>query len=83
MSQIPLFSGMQQGNIPESVPEGLSKTQFVILRQLKAGVKNPKEIGKRLSMDKKDIESQIDDLKAKGYVTKDNKLTTKSMDILY
>lgn len=42
MSQIPLFSGMQQGNIPESVPDGLSKTQFVILRQLKAGGKEPK-----------------------------------------
>lgn len=73
--------GAQPG-VPETLPPDLTKSQYVILRSYRQGYKNPKEIGKALSMDKKEVETQTSSLVKNGYLTNDNKLTAKALDHL-
>jgi len=41
-----------------------------------------KDIAKQNNMENKDIEKEIDTLKSNGYVTKNNKLTSKAVELL-
>jgi hypothetical protein len=84
MMNVPnLMQGMSaSGGVPEALPADMSKSQFAILRSYRHGYKNPKEVSKALSMDRKDVDAQTSALVSKGYITKDNKLTSKALDIL-
>jgi len=82
---MPFFNAMQgqsQSAVPENLPNDITRTQYVILKQYRNGVGNPKEVAKRLSMDKKEVEKETAALKTNGYLTKKTKLTTKSMELL-
>jgi DNA-binding MarR family transcriptional regulator len=68
--------------IPETLPSDLTKSQFVILRSYRQGLKGPKEIGRALSMDRKEVEMQTNSLVQNGYLTGGNKLTAKGLDLL-
>ena len=54
----------------------------MFLKSIQQGNKKSKEIEKMLSMDKKEIEKEIPVLKTNGYITKDNKLTSKGLEVL-
>lgn len=64
------------------LPSDMTKVQHMILTQLRAGVRNPKHIEQMLSMDRKEVERDIEILIANGYVTKDKKLTSKGLEVL-
>ena len=80
--QMPFFSAMQQNSMPENLPADITKAQFVVLRQFRMGTSKPKDIAKRLSMEKSEVEREINLLKGNAYLTKNNKLTGKSMELL-
>jgi len=70
-------------SMPEKkLPEDITASQFVILKQSRMGNSKPKIIAKNLSMDKKDVDNQVSILKSNGYLTVKGKLTTKAMDLL-
>jgi predicted transcriptional regulator len=60
----------------------ITRSQFVVLRCYRQGLKNPGEIGKSLSMDGTAIETETSVLTTNGYLTKDKKLTTKAMELI-
>ena len=70
------------GNIPEKLPSDLTKVQYMILKSFQQGYKNSKDIAKQNNMEKKDVEKEIDVLKSNSYVTKNNKLTSKAVELL-
>ena len=70
------------GNIPEKLPSDMTKTQYMILRSFQQGHKKSKDIAKQNNMENKDVEKEIDVLKSNGYVTKNNKLTSKAVELL-
>ncbi|MDA4116774.1 MAG: hypothetical protein OK455_00320 [Thaumarchaeota archaeon] len=71
-----------QGGMPASLPPDITKSQLVVLRCYRQGYKKPKDIGKSLSMDSKEVEKEAQTLVANGYLTKDSKLTSKAMELL-
>ena len=76
-----MMGGVQpasQGNLPSDI----SRSQFIVLRLYRQGYKSTKDISKSLSMDKNEVEKEVRVLRANGYLTKDNKLTSKAMDLL-
>jgi hypothetical protein len=75
------MTGMQMG-VPESLPLDITKSQYIVLRSYKQGCKNPKEVSRSLSIDRKEAEGMTSQLISNGYMTKDNKLTGKSLGIL-
>src|SRR6267143_71101 len=70
------------GNIPEKLPSDITKIQYMILRSFQQGYKKSKEIAKQNNMENKDVEKEIDVLKSNGYVTKNNKLASKAVELL-
>ena len=64
------------------LPEDITASQFVILKQARMGNSKPKNIAKTLSMDKKDVETQLNTLRTNGYLTSNSKLTPKGMDLV-
>ncbi len=82
---IPNFMGGMMGAqaaVPGSLPPDITKSQFVLLRSYRQGYKNSKEVSRALSMDKKEVDAQTSALVSNGYMTKDNKLTSKALEIL-
>jgi hypothetical protein len=71
-----------QSGFPQTLPPDLTKSQFVILRSHRQGYRGSKQISKALSMDRKEVEAQTATLVTNGYLTKDNKLTAKGLDLL-
>ena len=69
-------------NVPEKLPGDITKVQYMILRSFHQGSANPKDIEKYLSMDRKEIGKERDVLIANGYLTKNDKLTSKGLDVL-
>ena len=83
LGNMPFFPGMQQqGSVPENLPQDITKTQFIILRQFRNNSAKAKDIAKSLSMDRKDVEAHISTLKSNGYLTNKGKLTSKAMELL-
>ncbi len=70
------------GNIPEKLPSDITKIQYMILKSFQQGYKKSKDIAKQNNMENKDVEKEIDVLKNNGYVTKNSKLTSKSVELL-
>jgi hypothetical protein len=71
-----------QASIPVTLPSDISRSQFIVLRCYRQGVKNSNDIGRMLSMDKDAIETETSSLTSSGYLTKDRKLTTKGLEVL-
>lgn len=80
---MPGMMGMQAGAAAPSreLPSDLTKSQFVLLRSYRQGYKNPKEVAKALTMDRKEVESLTSGLVSSGYLTRENKLTSKSLEL--
>lgn len=74
------FQGLSMPRTMAAIPEGMSKAQFLILSSYRQGQRNPKNIAKMLSMDKKSVEEQTRALQTNGYLTRDKKLTTKGLE---
>jgi hypothetical protein len=75
-------AGQLWGGIPEALPQDLTKSQYVILRLIRGGQTKTGDIAKGLSMEKNDVTKAVDALKANGYLSGKNKLTTKGLDVL-
>jgi hypothetical protein len=75
-------TGGAMGGLPESLPQDLTKSQYVILRTIRNGQTKIGDIAKSLSMDKRDVENGVSTLKNNGYLSSKNKLTTKGLDVL-
>lgn len=73
--------GMQTAAAARQLPSDITKSQFVLLNSYKQGYKNSKEVAKSLSMDKKDVQRMTEELVSAGYLTKENKLTEKSLGL--
>jgi hypothetical protein len=71
-----------QASIPATLPSDISRSQFIVLRCYRQGMKNSNDIGRMLSMDKDAIETETSSLTSSGYLTKDRKLTTKALEVL-
>jgi hypothetical protein len=78
-SQMP---GMNYQSMPRSIPQDMSRSQYLILATYRNGENKAKNVAKALSMDRKAVEEQTTSLQRNGYLTKDNKLTAKGLDIL-
>jgi hypothetical protein len=71
-----------QAATPVALPADITKSQFVVLKCYRQGLKNSKEIGKTLSMDKNEVEKETATLKLNGYLSKDSRLTSKAIEVL-
>lgn len=60
----------------------MTMSQFTILSTYRRGGRKPKDVAKILSMDKKAVENETNIRRGNGYLTKDNRLTTKGLNIL-
>ena len=74
-------SGMAATTTARELPSDITKPQFALLSSYRQGYKNPKEVAKALSMDKKEVERMTDSLVSSGYLTKESKLTEKSLGL--
>jgi hypothetical protein len=70
------------GNMPEKLPSDITKIQYMILKSFQLGHTKSKDIAKQNNMENKDMEKEIDILKNNNYVTKNNKLTSKAVELL-
>lgn len=70
------------GSAARTLPKDMTNAQFTILSTYRRGTRKPKDIAKALSMDKKSVENETNILRQNGYLTKDNKLTTKGLNTL-
>jgi hypothetical protein len=83
-----IMPGMMMGTVAagaaatvaRELPSDITKPQFA-LNSYRQGHKNPKEVAKALSMDKKEVERMTNSLVSSGYLTKENKLTEKSLGL--
>jgi|GEM_PF-3633091 len=75
------FANVRQIGMPD-LPKDMSKAQYMILSSYRQGQKNPKNVAKMLSMDKKSVAEQTRMLQSNGYLTRDNKLTAKGLENL-
>jgi len=84
MMNVPnMMQGMNASSgVPGMLPADITKSQFVILRTYRQGYKSPKDVSKALSMDRKEVDSQTSALVSNGYITRDNKLTSKALELL-
>ncbi|MCL4436429.1 MAG: hypothetical protein M1503_03355 [Thaumarchaeota archaeon] len=80
-NQMPWMSA-QGTSTPKNLPADMTKSQFTVLQKYSEGQKNPKNVAKILSMDKHEVEKETETLRANGYLTKDNKLTSKGMEVV-
>lgn len=69
-------------NAPANLPADITRSQFVVLRSYRRGLKNSKEIADAISMDRAEVDTETSALVANGYLTKDIKLSIKAMDLL-
>jgi hypothetical protein len=80
-----LHSQMMNMNVQravQNIPQDMTKTQYMILSHYRQGERNSKSIAKALGLDKKSVDEQTRTLQTNGYLTKDNKLTTKGLDTI-
>jgi hypothetical protein len=66
----------------EKLPDDITRIQHMILKLFQQGHNKSKDMAKQLVMDKKEIEKEIDALKTNAYLTKNNKLTSKAVEML-
>jgi len=79
---MPGMAGVQSAAAAaRELPADLTRAQFVLLNSYRQGYKNPKDVARALSMDKKELETMTKSLISAGYLTKENKLTGKSLEL--
>jgi len=71
-----------QGIAQRNLPQDITNSQYTILSTYCNGQRKPKNVAKILSMDKKSVETETNILRQNGYLTKDNKLTSKALNTL-
>ena len=71
-----------QGIAQRNLPQDVTNSQYTILSTYRNGQRKPKNVAKTLSMDKKSVETETNILRQNGYLTKDNKLTSKALNTL-
>ena len=64
------------------MPSDMTRSQFLILTKYQQGFGKPRDIAKRLSMDKKQVEKETNVLRTSGYLTGKNRLTSKGIETL-
>ncbi len=84
---LPAMMGMMggigaQASFPANLPTDISRSQFIVLRCYRQGMKNSNDIGRALSMDTGAIDSETTSLVSNGYLTKDRRLTTKGLEVV-
>ena len=86
-----MFSSMQipgmplmgaQQDLPATLPPDLTRAQFLVLRSIRSGNQKSGNVAKAMSMDKTAVQSEMNTLRSNGYITKDNGLTSKAMEVL-
>ena len=78
-----MMGGMSmQSSVPQVLPSDITKSQFVVLRHYRQGMKNPRKIGNALSMDRREVERETTALMGNGYLTQQGRLTSKAMELL-
>ena len=82
-NMMPNMMGGQRTNTgPVNLPNDITRSQYLILSKYQQGFGKPKDVAKSLSVDKKQVEKETDNLKASGYLTGKNKLTSKALELL-
>ena len=82
-NMMPNMMGAQRAAAgPVNLPSDISRPQYLILAKYQQGFGKPKDVAKTLSMDKKQVEKETDSLRATGYLTEKNKLTSKALEVL-
>jgi hypothetical protein len=85
-SMMGMMGGMNQmgaqAGIPATLPSDITRSQFIILRCYRQGMKNSGDISRALSMDASGIDAETLVLTSSGYLTRDRKLTTKGLEVL-
>jgi hypothetical protein len=71
-----------QASVPATLPADITRSQFIVLRCYRQGMKNTGDISRALSMDSDAIEDETSSLTSSGYLTKDRKLTSKALEVL-
>jgi hypothetical protein len=76
--------GMMAGasSLPMNLPADITRSQFVVLRGYRQGLKGPMEVANSISMDKAEVDAETSALVANGYLTKDLRLSIKAMGLL-
>jgi hypothetical protein len=83
MNRMSMMGGaMGPMGAPTALPADITRSQFVVLRGYRQGMKNSSQIADTLSMNKADVDSETSALVTNGYLTKDLKLSSKAMDVL-
>jgi len=67
---------------PANLPADMTRSQFVVLRGYRQGMKSSSQIADTLSMSKVDVDKETSTLVANGYLTNDMRLSSKAMDVL-
>jgi hypothetical protein len=80
MSRMSMMGGAM--STPANLPADMTRSQFVVLRGYRQGMKGPTDIADATSMDKTEVETETSALVSNGYLTKDLKLSRKAMDVL-
>jgi hypothetical protein len=83
MNRMSMMGGaMNPMGVPATLPADMTRSQFVVLRGYRQGMKNSGQIADTLSMSKPDVDTETSALMANGYLTKDLRLSSKAMDVL-
>jgi hypothetical protein len=77
----PSMAGAQSA-AAAALPADMTRSQFAVLRSYRQGYRKSKDISRALSMDKGEVEKEAETLKKNGYLTGENKLTSKAMELL-
>jgi hypothetical protein len=80
MSGVSMMAGAP--NMSMNLPADITRSQFVVLRGYRQGLKSPMEIANSISMDKREVDAETSALVANGYLTKDLKLSIKAINLL-
>ncbi len=73
---------VSQASVPAILPPDITKSQFIVLRCYRNGIRSNRDISKALSMDPGAIDAEASSLISNRYMTKDRKLTTKALELL-
>ena len=79
-AQMPMMN--PQPSTSKSLPQDMSKSQYLILSRYRDGQRKPKEVARTLSLDKRAVEDETKALQESGYLTSGRRLTAKGLETL-
>ncbi len=72
----------QREDVPQNLPQDVSMTHYVILKEYERRTRKSKDVAKYLSMDKKEVKKETNALVGNGYLSKkNNELTSKALNL--